>query len=106
MSFNHDARSEGEKGYLFNFFNMKVYCVFSLELPHQGDSNEYAQYTIFNIKKGKSPKIIPNLQLGDFSQGLKNKFETAVVNQPSVFEQLKFYCIHKNTIWLKRCEEL
>ena len=27
-----------------------------------------------------------------FSQGLKNEFETAVVNEPSVFEPLKFYC--------------
>ena len=33
------------------FFNMKVYCVFSLESPPRGDSNEYTQYTIFNIKK-------------------------------------------------------
>ena len=33
------------------FFNMKVCCVFSLELPHLGDSNEYTQYTIFNIKQ-------------------------------------------------------
>ena len=24
--------------------------------------------------------------------GLKNEFETAVVNEPSVFEPLKFYC--------------
>ena len=31
------------------FFNMKVCCVFSLESPHRGDSNEYTQYTIFNI---------------------------------------------------------
>ena len=30
---------------------MKVYCVFSLESPHQGDSNEYTQYTIFNMSK-------------------------------------------------------
>ena len=30
---------------------MKVYCVFSLELPHRGDSNEYTLHTIFNIKK-------------------------------------------------------
>ena len=30
---------------------MKVCCVFSLESPHRGDSNEYTQYTIFNIKK-------------------------------------------------------
>ena len=33
------------------FFNMKVYCVFSLESPCRGDSDEYTQYTIFNIKK-------------------------------------------------------
>ena len=33
------------------FFNMEVCCVFSLESPHRGDSNEYNQYTIFNIKK-------------------------------------------------------
>ena len=26
-----------------------------------------------------------------FSKGLKNEFETAVVNEPSVFELLKFY---------------
>ena len=32
------------------FFNMEVCCVFSLESPHRGDSNEYTQYTIFNIK--------------------------------------------------------
>ena len=33
------------------FSNTKVYCVFSLESPHRGDSDEYTQYTIFNIKK-------------------------------------------------------
>ena len=32
------------------FFNMKVFCVFSLESPHRGDSNEYTQYTIFNVE--------------------------------------------------------
>ena len=30
---------------------------------------------------------------GFFSKGLKNEFETAVVNKPSVFEPMKFYCI-------------
>ena len=35
----------------FIFYNMKVFCVFSLESPHLGDSNEYTQYTVFNIKK-------------------------------------------------------
>ena len=27
-----------------------------------------------------------------FSEGLKNEFKIAVVNEPSVFEPLKFYC--------------
>ena len=33
-------------------FNIKVCCVFLLELPHRGDSNEYTQCTctIFDIK--------------------------------------------------------
>ena len=30
-------------------FNMKVCCVFSLESPHRGDSDEYMQHAIFNI---------------------------------------------------------
>ena len=30
---------------------MKVFCVFSLESPHRGDSNENIQYTIFNTKR-------------------------------------------------------
>ena len=38
------------------FLNMAVCCVFSLESPHRGDSNEYTHYTIFNVKK----KIAPN----------------------------------------------
>ena len=41
-------------------------------------------------------KIILNhskLQLWVFFLELKNEFETAVVNEPSVFEPLKFYCI-------------
>ena len=54
------------------FFDMKVCCVFSSESPHRGDSNEYTQYTIFNIKK-KSPSIIPNLQLWFFLQGTQER---------------------------------
>ena len=33
------------------FSNMHVCCVLSLELPHRGDSNEYTQYTVFNMEK-------------------------------------------------------
>ena len=49
----------------FIFFNMKVCCVFSLESPHRGDSDENTQYTIFNMNK----KNIPNLHLWAFFQG-------------------------------------
>ena len=48
------------------FINIKVYCVFSLESPHRGDSNVYTQYNIFFKYKRKSPQIILNLQLWDF----------------------------------------
>ena len=40
------------------FFKMKICCVFSLESPHRGDSNDYTQQTIININR-KSPEIIP-----------------------------------------------
>ena len=52
MSVNHSARPRGIIGISFQYsFNVKVCCVFSLESPHGGDSNEYTQYTIFNMKK-------------------------------------------------------
>ena len=41
------------------FFSMKVYCVFSLESPQRGDSNEYKQYTIFNHLKEKNTLNLP-----------------------------------------------
>ena len=60
--------------------------MFSLESPHRGDSNEYTQYTIFNIKK----KITLNYPKSA-AKGLKNEFETAKVNEPSGFEPLTVY---------------
>ena len=52
MSGNHSTRSGGIIRIYFSiFFNTKVCCVFSLESPHQCDSSEYTQYTIFNMKK-------------------------------------------------------
>ena len=52
MSVNQSASSGGHNRNIFSiFFRMMVYCVFSLESPHRGDSNEYTQNTIFNIKK-------------------------------------------------------
>ena len=64
MSVNHSARSGGiykdiNRDIISLFYNKKVYCVFSLESPHRGDSNEYTQHTIYNIKR-KPLELIPN----------------------------------------------
>ena len=75
------------------FFNMKVYCVFTLEAPQRGDSNEYSQYTISQYKKETHPKLSQICNYGICSKGPKKEFEPSVVNEPSVFEPLKFYCI-------------
>ena len=66
--------------------------MFSYGSPHAGDSNEYTQYTIFNIKK-ITPDYPKSAAMGYFSKALKNEFETAVVNEPLVSEPLKVYCI-------------
>ena len=62
--------------------NMKVCCVFSLESPQILVSTHNIPFS----------KLSQNCSYGIFSKGLKNEFETAVVNEPSVFEPLKFYC--------------
>ena len=58
MRADNSARSGGFIRISLIFYNKRVYCVFSVESPHRGDSNEYTQYTIFNMKKKN-----PNLQL-------------------------------------------
>ena len=46
------APGYGVNRYVFPiFFDMTVCCVFSLESPRRGDSNEYRQYAIFSIEK-------------------------------------------------------
>ena len=37
----YDSARSGRINIFLIFFNMMVYCVFSLESPHRGDSNEY-----------------------------------------------------------------
>ena len=67
--------------------------MFSLEPLHRGEFNEYTQYTIFNIKKRNHPKL-KSAVIG-FTWGLKDEFETAVINETPVFEPLKFYYMQK-----------
>ena len=51
-------------------------------------SNEYTQYTISQYKKANNPKLSQICKYGICSKGPKNEFETAVVNEPSVFKPL------------------
>ena len=67
--------------------------MFSLESPQRGDSNEYTQNTISQYKKEINPELSQICNYRICSKGPKNEFEPAVVNEPSVFEPLKFYCI-------------
>ena len=48
------------------FFNMKLCCEFSLEWPHPGDSNEYTQYTIFNMNKKNNINYPKSAAMGFF----------------------------------------
>ena len=59
---------------------MKVCCVYSLESPHWGDSNEYTTIYHFRYKIENRPKLTQICSYGIFSKGLKNEFEIAVVN--------------------------
>ena len=53
MKVNQSVRLGGIIGisFRFSFYNMKVCCGFLSESPHRGDSNEYTQHTIINIKE-------------------------------------------------------
>ena len=67
--------------------------MFSLESPHRGDYNEYIKCSgLSQYEKENHPKVSQICSCGIFSKGPKNEFETAVVNEPSVFEPLNFYC--------------
>ena len=86
---------------------MKVCCcVYSLESPYRSDSNEYTQYIISQYNKENHLSYPKSAALRFFSKGPKNEFETAVVDEPSVFEPLKVYCINITYLHLNsfRCK--
>ena len=66
MRADNSARSGGIIRISLIFYNMKVSCVFSLESPHGGDSNEYTQYTVFNMKKENHTKFPKSAAKGLF----------------------------------------
>ena len=53
----------------------------------------------FSIYKKKiTLNYLKSAVMGFCTKGLKNEFETAVVNEPSVFEPLKFYYTSNSNI--------
>ena len=52
---------------------MTVYCLFSLESPHRGDSNEYIQYTIFKFEIENHPKLTQICSYGICFQGTQER---------------------------------
>ena len=88
MRVDYSAKSGGLIGVFFIIFNMKVGCLFSLESPHRGDSNEYTQYTIFNMNKKNTLNNPKSAAMGFFP--LDSRMSS---KQPSVFEPLKFYLV-------------
>ena len=65
----------------------------SLESPRRGDSNVYTQHTTFNMKKKLTLNYPKSAAMTFFSNGLQNEFETAMVNEPSVFEPPMVNCM-------------
>ena len=72
----------------FNILKM-VYCVFSLESPHWGDSNENTQHTFMSIENQKGP---PDLALLSTLTGSNYPCLELIFMVPKVFEPLKFDC--------------
>ena len=53
----------------------------------------YTQYTISQNQKESHTTLSQICSYGIFSKRPKNEFETDVVNESSVLEPLKFYCV-------------
>ena len=59
---------------------MKTCCVFSLESPHRGDSNEYKQHAVINLKKKITlnyPKHNNVCSYGIFSLGTQERVQNS-----------------------------
>ena len=64
---------------------MAVCCVFSLESPHRGDSNEYTQYTIFNAQQ--------KFSLNYHKTAAQERVRNIRSEQAISVRATKFYCI-------------
>ena len=82
-------------GVFFLTFFSRLSFLFSFSLSLWKTTRYRLKYCLKGPLSPKQPTNRPTNSYGIFSKGLRNEFETAVVNEPSVFEPLKFYCIVK-----------
>ena len=83
------------------FFDMKVCCVFSLESPHRGDSNENTQYTIFNMNKRNTLNYPKSAAKGLFFQGTQERVQNSRgkrdisvrATEVQLYRQFKLKCV-------------
>ena len=74
------------------FYILNVSCVYSLESPHRGNSNEYTQHTVTR-KKENLPKLSV-YRIWRKPCGLKNLFDSSMVNEPSGVRAIDlFICV-------------
>ena len=79
-----------------------VCCVYSLESPHRGDSNEYTQHTIIVNKIEKIilnyRYLLPELVSWLTLNGSKYLCLERISMVPKIFEPLRFDCTHISII--------
>ena len=65
--------------------------MFSIESPHRGNSNDYKQYTIFNIKRKIDLNYLKSAAMGFFFQGTQERVRNSRGKRVISFELLKFH---------------
>ena len=81
--------------------------MFSLESPHRGDSNEYTQYTIFNMNKKDTINYPKSASMGFLFQGTQERVRNSrgklaiSVRAIEVLLYINDLCQNTELQWLK-----
>ena len=75
--------------------------MFSLELPHQGNSNEYTQYTFFNIKKNENHyKLSQICNCRIFCDFLHISLISAIFSTDRLMDDLRYYVLFNSVTFI------
>ena len=77
------------------FYHNNLGCMYSLESPYSGDSNEYIQYTIILEDRKDTSKPLPLTALIN-TQRLELPMSRTDFMVPKMLEPLKFGCSYNN----------